>query len=244
MVNYTYWNKWSTPFLEVKNENHNTEKLMEETDLWGNNSILVDDRFLTDRESVGHVPGQMIKNYLYESSFSFFEEVEEKKCSELLKLKKWIEYAFVDVFFDFFTLGSYAGSGFKNEFEEKNISKNDIKIDLKESWLHITANSGMHGAHNHRGFSWALIYYISSGDSSATNGHNIFYNYGQQAYDYNLKDFGNFYRHKDDCMITEPEDGKMIMFPAEVVHAAQVYKTDSKSRIVVACNVRLYCDKW
>lgn len=241
MTAYTYWNIWGTPFLDSKNENHNTEKLREECLQWGGDSRVINNSFLTDRTNMGSVPGEIIKSGIYESTFNFLKEAEERECSEIIILNRWLEVAIGDMFWDYFIeSGHYRNVDY--EFDNLDMKREDVYVDIRESWLHITGNGGSHGAHDHLGFSWAFIYYVDIGDSTSKNGQNVFYSYGRGGRDVN-QEFGDFYKSYDLHTVV-PENGKLSLFPADVVHSAHVYLTKNKPRVVIAGNVKIHSDKW
>ena len=73
-----------------------------------------------------------------------------------------------------------------------------------------------------------MIYYINIGDSSIGNGNNMFHNFNRVPSS-RIGDFGDFYRIEDSYSVI-PEDGKMVIFPGDVVHSSQIYKTAEKTR--------------
>ena len=239
-MKYTYFNKWALPILTIKNELHDNmqQSLVEESMKWGKDSKL-DGNLLTDRKT-GDRSGRMFKSGIYESSYQFFQEAEQHGgCPTLLNLRSWMSDAFRDVFYNYFVLeGNYPDS-YVEDFTDKGITIDDIRVDLRESWLHITGDGGYHGTHHHPNHSWGLIYYVDVADSTINNGNNLFYSHATNIY----QEFGNFWQHSD-LFSPIPENGLMIAFPADTLHSANVYRTDKSNRIVIAGIVRVYCDKW
>ena len=241
ITNYIYWRKWATPIFQVENINHNTELLTEESLRWGNDAVDLGGGLFTDRDTSSRV-GTSIKSGIYESSFQFFTEAESRgDCPELVKLRFWMMNTFRSVFFSyFFEEGNCIEVDGKGDIEEKGITVDDIIVEFDQTWLHITRDGGCHGAHTHPMFSWALLYYINIGESTLTNGCNIFHSPQDTEY----VEFGHFYRTRSVFSIA-PVDGKMICFPADLSHAANVYRTSTDTpRLVVAGNVRVHCNKY
>lgn len=230
------------PIMIMKNEMHDDiqQLLVKESMHWGKDAEL-DGKLLTDRNS-NHRPGKMFKSGIYESSFSFFDEAEQRgDCPTLLILKEWMSDAFRTVFYSYFGGEGHYSDSYVEIFAKKGITVDDIKVDLRESWLHITGDGGYHGTHHHPSHSWGLIYYVDIADSTIDNGNNLFYSHIINMY----QEFGNFWQHSD-IFSPQPENGLMIAFPADMLHSANVYRTDTNKnrRIVIAGNVRVYCDKW
>ena len=240
-MKYTYWNKWATPILSCVNENHDTEGLVEEALMWGDNAELINGNLLTDR-GVESRTGQMFKSGIYESTFDFFAEAKERgDCPKLCELKEWMENSFRSIFYSYFAEEGHYPCNSKDWFGERDIKFNDIEVDMRESWLHITGDGGYHGSHRHNMHSWGLIYYIDIADSTESNGNNLFHSDRDNMY----TEFGNFFQSFEGVWSVAPENGKMLAFPANCLHSANVYRTESGiPRVVCAGNVRIYCDKW
>lgn len=94
-----------------------------------------------------------------------------------------------------------------------------------ESWCHITNDGGYHDAHAHIDFVRGIcgIYYLQSGDCKLDppNGVNRFYS--PSLYDPN------------EVADILPEDGKLLLFPGNIRHAALPY-TGKEDRIVISFN--------
>lgn len=94
-----------------------------------------------------------------------------------------------------------------------------------ESWCHITNGGGYHDAHAHVDFARGVcgIYYLQAGDCRAepVNGVNRFYS-------------PNLFDQNEVADIV-PEEGKLILFPGHVRHAALPY-TGGLDRIVISFN--------
>ena len=238
---YIFSRKWATPMFRMYNPNHNTELLTEESLKWGREAVDLGGGLFTDRDILTRT-GTAIKSGIYESSFEFFAEAKSRSdCPELVNLRLWMMDTFRSAFYGYFFEESHCEEVDGNtEMEKYGIAIDDIIIEFDQSWLHITRDGGNHGAHTHPMFSWALLYYINIGESTLTNGNNIFYSNQDTEY----VEFGNFYRKRSIFSI-EPEDGLMVCFPASVLHSANVYRTSNDvPRLVVAGNVRVHCDKY
>ena len=116
-----------------------------------------------------------------------------------------------------------------------------IRVEVVDSWCHITNDGGFHDAHVHGGCSWCGIYYVQIGDSGqrceggAPNGGNRFYsplNVGG-----GFKDFGNQYLGFS--YVDPPlRDGMLILFPSYLLHSALPYR-GKLDRVVISCNLRV-----
>lgn len=120
-----------------------------------------------------------------------------------------------------------------------------IRVEVVDSWFHITNDGGFHDAHFHSGCSWCGIYYLQAGDSSsgqatnsegAGNGVNRFYSPIQTGAF--LSDLGNAYMSSNRIDVG-PRDGLMVLFPAYLLHSALAYKGET-DRIVISFNTRSF----
>jgi hypothetical protein len=238
-MRYTYYNKWATPILVCQNEEHSEiyDTLIAEINQW-DDGVEILDGLQTSRGEEDRV-GKMFKRGLYESSFYFFQEAEQKGCHGVLGLRDWMIDSFAKVFYNYF---AEEGNYFENtvsHFVELDIKRDDIRVEIPESWMHVTKDGGYHGTHNHPMHSWGVIYYVEIGDSTKSNGNNLFYSGIPAMY----QEFGNFWQQFD-VFSLEPQNGMMIAFPAHILHSANVYRTDGVDRIVIAGNLKVHCDKW
>lgn len=115
-----------------------------------------------------------------------------------------------------------------------------LRVTFNESWFHVTRSGGFHDAHVHGNCSWCGIFYLRSAeaapasDGSAGNGINRFYSpLGGGGM---VRDFGNGYLGRGYVDI-EPRDGRLVVFPAHLLHSALPY-TGSEERIIVSFNSR------
>jgi uncharacterized protein (TIGR02466 family) len=108
-----------------------------------------------------------------------------------------------------------------------------FQLQVVESWFHVTRAGGYHELHNHPNCSWCGIYYIEIGDSTGGDGSNVFLD--PRAGAHNYLDAGASYLNQFTQIDFEPEDGKLIIFPSYLLHAAKPY-SGAKDRIVVAFN--------
>lgn len=115
-----------------------------------------------------------------------------------------------------------------------------IRVEILDSWYHITNDGGFHDAHSHGGCSWCGVYYLQIGDSGrrstggAPNGANRFYSPFARGGTY--KDYGA--KYLDATYIDPPlADGLLLLFPSYLVHSGLPYRGD-KDRIVIAFNTR------
>lgn len=111
----------------------------------------------------------------------------------------------------------------------------DVRVDVRESWFHITRDGGYHDAHAHSMCSWCGIYYVECGDCTARppNGVNRFYDPrpGVEAY----HDFGTAYLTAETGIDIPPQNGLLIVFPSYLRHAAVPYRGE-RDRVVIAFN--------
>lgn len=117
-----------------------------------------------------------------------------------------------------------------------------IRVDVTDSWFHITRDGGFHDAHAHPGCSWCGIYYLQIGDSGraakggAPNGLNRFYapiSTGGATMDYGAAYLNATY--------ADPpiEDGAMIVFPSYLMHSGLPYR-GARDRVIISFNSRSY----
>lgn len=155
-----------------------------------------------------------------------------------------------------FDLLSYDHSGLKrlSEFiqdcvKATVIDVNDLKaepeqldVEIRDSWYHITNGGGFHDSHFHGGCSWCGIYYLQIGDSGgrpgggAPNGSNRFYS--PLATGGRHEDLGN--RYLGITSMDPPiSDGMLLLFPSYLLHSGLAYEGE-QDRIVISVNTRTY----
>jgi uncharacterized protein (TIGR02466 family) len=160
------------------------------------------------------------KSNLYESQFDLFDSEDQA----IQSLKKFCEGALRD------SLKALA------EPQGRRREVDTATITLHESWVHITTNGGHHDVHIHGNCSWCGIYYVDIGDcvNRPTNGMTEFYSPFRSTYD----DFGVRLALPGDVVRVAPLEGKLVLFPSYVPHAAGRY-TGKQDRIVIAFNARV-----
>jgi uncharacterized protein (TIGR02466 family) len=114
-----------------------------------------------------------------------------------------------------------------------------IRVEVPDSWFHITNGGGHHDAHYHGGCSWCGIYYLQAGESAAAaggapNGVNRFYSplgRGGAHADYGNAYLGAVY------VDVPPQDGLLLLFPSYLLHSALPYR-GATDRVVISFNSR------
>ena len=111
-----------------------------------------------------------------------------------------------------------------------------LRIEMAESWVHITRDGGYHDVHLHPNCSWCGIYYVDPGDSTLTppNGCNRFY----PPFEPNYHDYGTTALLTDPADVA-PEEGVLVLFPSYLHHSAMSYR-GSRDRIVASFNARVW----
>lgn len=129
-----------------------------------------------------------------------------------------------------------------SRFNGNQFPPSSIRVNIHESWFHITNDGGFHDAHGHPNCSWCGIYYLQLGDSGsnngkgAPNGANRFYlPLSMGGY---FSDYGNSYLGR--CLLDPPlEEGMLLLFPSYLLHSALPY-SGGKDRIIIAFNSQSY----
>ena len=117
-----------------------------------------------------------------------------------------------------------------------------LRTEFADSWFHITNGGGFHDAHTHGHCSWCGIFYVSAGESgpgrngAAGNGINRFY--GPHSTGGLFSDFGNAYLRRMSVDV-EPADGRLVLFPANLLHSALPY-SGTTDRIILSFNSRTW----
>ena len=126
------------------------------------------------------------------------------------------------------------------------VNPRQVRVEIPESWSHITNDGGFHDAHYHGDCSWCGIYYVRAGDAgpaagpgggtvgAAGNGVSRFYSpIGTGGM---FKDFGNAYLSSNRVDIT-PVEGMLLLFPSYLLHSGLPY-SGGEDRVLIAFNSR------
>jgi len=113
-----------------------------------------------------------------------------------------------------------------------------VRVQMVDSWFHITRDGGYHDVHSHAMCSWCGIYYVDIGDSTLrpVNGVNRFYD--PRSNTESFSDLGTHYLREESCVDMPLANGALLVFPAYLRHAALPYR-GARDRIVVAVNASL-----
>lgn len=158
------------------------------------------------------------KGGLYESSFDFLQ-IDDPSVGALAG---WISQSFAQAAAHANQLAWAAGRS--------------TRVDIHESWCHITRDGGFHDMHAHPDSSWSAIYYLDVGDMQAgtTNGVNRFYNPNHSMY----VDAGTSWMQGQTSTDFFGEPGMLVIFPSWVQHSAITYR-GTRDRLVIAANCRV-----
>ena len=160
---------------------------------------------------------------LYESEFDLLKE----QHPGLRKLGNWIE--------ETIRQAVSVANGSKVRPER-------IRVEIPESWAHVTNDGGFHDAHYHGNCSWCGIFYVRAGDASGTGeggaGNGVSRFYAPVGTGGLLNDYGNAYLSSNRIDIT-PTDGMLLLFPAHLLHSGLPY-SGKEDRVVIAFNSRSY----
>lgn len=121
----------------------------------------------------------------------------------------------------------------------REVTPDRIDVDLRDGWIHITNDGGFHDAHYHGGCSWCGIFCVRGGDipsqkpTHAPNGVNRFYSPIRSGA--REGDYGNQYLGSVTSIDIPPVDGRVVIFPAYLLHSALPY-SGKVDRIVLAFN--------
>jgi hypothetical protein len=176
-----------------------------------------------DRTNIasGVAPSAKSSHGLYESDFDFLEA----DHPAVRRLRQWFEETIAGAV-------SVANGG--------RVSPKRVRVEITESWSHVTNDGGFHDAHFHGNCSWCGIYYVQSGDSRATDasgpGNGVSRFYSPIGTGGLLNDYGNAYLTTNRIDIT-PVDGMLLLFPAYLLHSGLPY-AGKADRILVAFNSR------
>jgi uncharacterized protein (TIGR02466 family) len=112
----------------------------------------------------------------------------------------------------------------------------NVKIEIHESWCHITRDGGYHDTHIHANSSWSAIYYLDTGDmgNDTKNGVNRFYNPNHNMYD----DAGTAWNTGNTSVDIQPRPGMLVIFPSWIKHSGMIYR-GKQERIVISMNCQI-----
>ena len=114
--------------------------------------------------------------------------------------------------------------------------RDQIQIELHESWCHITTDGGYHDTHVHPMSSWSLIYYLERGDmdGAAKNGINRFF----APYENMYVDAGTSWTTHNTSIDIDADEGSLVVFPSWIRHNALTYR-GQRERIIISANSRV-----
>ncbi len=141
------------------------------------------------------------KKNLWESTFDLLETQEN-----LLELKLWLIT--------------------ESESLINNITKNNYKVVVVESWAHVTRPGGYHLPHYHSNCSWSGIFYVESDNYETGNNWYLPYFIERKP----GLDFA------DDRFSSKFVPGRLILFPSMLMHDAEPYH-GKDIRIVIGFNL-------
>ena len=210
---------WQTFIFEIENPNHS--KIKED---------LINFSYEYRKGAKKDIESNVapsIKRGMFESSFDIFERFGEEE-----PVKSVVDFCQTSLRQTITMLN-------RQTWAENIPQDANIVFDIYESWLHITKEGGYHEIHNHDNCSWCAVYYIDIGDTSKENGGLLrFYDPRWPTGLYT--DYGNMYWTGNQLQTATPADGKLIIFPSYLYHAATPLNKSTKDRINFAMNVRVY----
>jgi len=210
-------NFWETPIFLIKNPDHSTIK-----------DDLKD--YIYSQEKLQHSPidsnvAPRIKSNLSESEFNFLNR-DNKTVSQVAQF----------IIQSCSTCISNINRQFWGRYKDQNL--NIPKLEVHESWYHVTRTGGYHGAHAHPNCSWCAIYYVDIGEKDENgipSGRNTFFKpIVSSYYDPGMDWFVN-----SNQLEPPVEDGDLVLFPSYLYHNAFPYMGTKKDRIVIALNMRV-----
>ncbi len=162
------------------------------------------------------------KQGLYESGFDFAEQDSDA-------VRAWAAWAKNCVF----QAASHACAGAWPP-------GSNIKIELHESWCHITRDGGYHDVHIHPNSSWSAIYYLDCGDMDIVtkNGVNRFF----RPYETSYTDAGTAWMTVNNTVDINARSGMMIVFPSWIQHSGLPYR-GQQERFVLSFNSKVTLTK-
>ena len=198
--------KWATPIFTARDPHHG-----ELAPRW----IELFHGLATPEQSSPHAP--LAKSALYESRFDLLS----RSDPALQRLRAFCEGALLEVV---------------HQLNARHWPPDTtVRIEMRESWFHLTRDGGYHDVHSHSMCSWCGIYYVACAGCRVRppNGVNRFYDPrpGVEAY----HDFGTAYLNAETGWDIPPEDGLLVLFPSYLRHSALPYFGE-RERVVVAFN--------
>ena len=170
------------------------------------------------------------KNYsgnynLYQSKYNLHTE----KNEALLSVMKFIAMSILEM----------VKKANESKLEELENKTPRINVHLTESWFIRYNQGGMVYPHNHDGCSWSCVYYVEIGkEAKKMNGSTYFIRPYQG---FSKFDFGGNYM-RNDQMILNAEEGKLLVFPNYLYHGSHPFE-GSKDRIVISANSKVDLQK-
>ena len=170
------------------------------------------------------------KNYsgnynLYQSKYNLHTE----KNEALLGVMKFIAMSILEM----------VKKANESKLEELENKTPRINVHLTESWFIRYNQGGMVYPHNHDGCSWSCVYYVEIGkEAKKMNGSTYFIRPYQG---FSKFDFGGNYM-RNDQMILNAEEGKLLVFPNYLYHGSHPFE-GSKDRIVISANSKIDLQK-
>lgn len=146
-----------------------------------------------------------IKNNLWESGFNFLGS--KPKLKPLLD---WLQIT-------------------TNDFVN-TICQKTHKLQILESWAHVSRPGGFHGPHRHGEYTYSGIFYVDADDIDS--GPTVFFNPFTMP-------SGDGYEWYSEQFVVNFIPGKLIIFPSTLLHYAKPYLGKDK-RIVIAFNSYVY----
>jgi len=203
--------QWVVPLVRVRNPDHARIK-----------PGIVAHSYERERQSAARIASGVaakMKDNLYESTFDLFRaDVPEVKA-----LAQFCSQA----------LGSLVAE--LRRRLQRTEPAGGMRIEMVESWVHITRDGGYHDQHLHPNCSWCGIYYVEPGEATLKppNGVNRFYPPFEPLY----RDFGTTAVATDAADLA-PEEGTLVLFPSYLHHSAIVYR-GQRDRIIASFNARV-----
>jgi len=149
-----------------------------------------------------------IKNNLWESKFNFLQSK-----PKLQPLMNWLHST---------------TNNFVNTICQKN-----HRLEIQESWAHVSRPGGFHGPHRHSHYTYSGIFYVDADD--VNNGPTIFFN------PYTMPSWEGYEWYSEQYSI-DFYPGKLIIFPSTILHYAKPYLGKDR-RIVIAFNSFVFFER-
>ena len=210
MVQLEVTPQWVIPLVVVKNPDHARLK-----------DGLIRHAYEREKRSSSAIASGVsttVKGNLYESTFDLFR-------SDVPEVQALAQFC------------SQAVGGLVTELRRRlgRPEPAGLRIEMPESWFHITRDGGYHDVHLHPNCSWCGIYYVDPGDATLTppNGCNRFY----PPFEPNYHDYGTTAVFTDPADVA-PAEGTLVLFPSYLHHSAIVYR-GTRDRIIASFNARV-----